>query len=231
MTSSNIDLSKFPVLQGQQNYADWAAEVQSTAMLRGFWPAFIGQNTASTGADAAEVDRVNQREWKARGLILKTSSTVLCNELLQLQQMVVTGSTTTPRDYNTEELWVHLHTKFQMQSGISTALDVQRLITFQFIDDGTLEAQLNRHQEIRARCALNKFTFKDGMYATYILLALLESYQAVKDSFFATSDLTTIKPADVRARIIKTKIRRKAESVSSANALMLKQQGPGHKPK
>ena len=73
MTSSNIDLSKFPVLQGQQNYADWAAEVQSTAMLGGFWPAFIGQNTASTGADAAEVDRVNQREWKARGLILKTS--------------------------------------------------------------------------------------------------------------------------------------------------------------
>ena len=56
MTSSNIDLSKFPVLQGQQNYADWAAEVQSTAMLGGFWPAFIGQNTTSTGADMAEVD-------------------------------------------------------------------------------------------------------------------------------------------------------------------------------
>ena len=118
-----------------------------------------------------------------------------------------------------------------MQSGISTALDVQRLITFQFIDDGTLEAQLNRHQEIRARCALNKFTFEDGVYATYVLLALPESYQAVKDSFFATNDLTTIKPTDIRVRIIETEICQKAESVSSANALTSKRQGPGHKPK
>ena len=164
-------------------------------------------DTASTGTDAAKVDQVNQREWKARGLILKTSSTVLRNELLQLQQTIVSGSTTTSQDYNAEELWTHLRTKFQMQSGISTALDIQRLITFQFIDDGMLEAQLNRHQEIRARCALNKFTFEDRVYATYVLLALPESYQAVKDLFFATSNLTTIKPADVRARIIETKIR------------------------
>ena len=118
-----------------------------------------------------------------------------------------------------------------MQSGISTALDVQRLITFQFIDNRMLEAQLNRHQEIRARCTLNKFTFEDGVYATYVLLALPESYQAVKDSFFATNDLTTIKPADVRARIIETEIRRKAESVSSANTITSKRQGPRHKPK
>ena len=150
---------------------------------------------------------------------------------MQLQQTVVTGSTTTPQDYNAEELWAHLRTKFQMQSGISTALDVQRLITFQFIDNRMLEAQLNRHQEIRARCTLNKFTFEDGVYATYVLLALPESYQAVKDSFFATNDLTTIKPADVRARIIETEIRRKAESVSSANTITSKRQGPRHKPK
>ena len=231
MTSSNIDLSKFPVLQGQQNYADWSAEIQSTAMLGGFWPAFIGENTAAAGADSNEIDRVKQREWKARGLILKTSSTVLRNELMQLQTTTGTGTATVKTDYTGQELWDHLRTKFQMQSGISTALDVQQMITFQFIDDGTLEAQLNRHQEIRARCALNKFNLEDGMYATYVLLALPESYQAVKDSFFATNNLTTIKLADVRARIIETEIRRKAESSSSANALTSKKQGGSHKPK
>ena len=84
---------------------------------------------------------------------------------------------------------------------------------------------------VRARCALNKFTFEDGMYATYVLLALPKSYQAVKDSFFATNNLTTIKSADVQACIIETEIRRKAESSASANTLLSKQQGSGHKPK
>ena len=181
MTSSNIDLSKFPVLQGQQNYADWAVEVESTAMLGGFWPAFIGTNTTTTNTDATELDKIAQREWKARGLIIKTSSSVLHIELKALQ----TGSP--PKDYSAQQLWEHLRTKYQMQSGISTALDMQQLILFAFINNGTLEVQLNQYQELRARCALNKFTFKDGMYATYVLLALPESYQAVKDSFFATN--------------------------------------------
>ena len=35
------------------------------------------------------------------------------------------------------------------------------------------------------------------MYTTYVLLALPESYQAIKDSFFAINNLTLIKPADV----------------------------------
>ena len=142
MTSSNIDLSKFPVLQGQQNYADWAIEVESTTMLGSFWPAFIGTNTATINADAAELDKIAQREWKARGLIIKTSSSVLHIELKALQ----TGSP--PKDYSAQQLWEHLRTKYQMQSGISTALDVQQLISFMFVDDGMLEVQLNQHQEL-----------------------------------------------------------------------------------
>ena len=186
MTSSNIDLSKFPVLQGQQNYTDWAVEVESTAMLGGFWPVFIEVNTTTTNADAAELDKITQREWKACGLSIKTSSSVLRIKLKALQ----TGSPA--KDYSAQQLWEHLHTKYQIQLGISTALDMQQLISFAFIDNGTLEAQLNQHQELRARCTLNKFTFEDGMYTTYVLLALPESYQAVKDSFFATNVIVTV---------------------------------------
>ena len=62
MTSSNINLSKLPVLQGQQNYANWAVEVESTAMLGSFWPVFIRMNTATTNTDSAKLNKITQRE-------------------------------------------------------------------------------------------------------------------------------------------------------------------------
>ena len=69
MTSSNIDLSKFPVLQGQQNYADWAIEVESTAMLGSFRPAFIRTNTATINTDTCyvQIPKESRRSWGGEG--------------------------------------------------------------------------------------------------------------------------------------------------------------------
>ena len=223
MSFSNIDLPKFLVLQGQQNYQDWSLEIESTAMLGGFWPAFVGSNSTAS-QEASEQDKVSQRELKARGLIMKTCSSTLRIELKSL-------NTTTTGGPTAQELWDHLKGKFEKQSGISATLDVAQLVQFLFVDDGSIESQLNHHLELRARCALNKFTFDDWMYATFVLIALPESYQATKDSFFAANDLTTLKPADIRACIIETEIRRKAESSASANALTSKKHAGGHKPK
>jgi len=75
MSSDKINLSRIATLTNQTNYADWALEIEATARLGNFWKAYSGGNKpSSTTPDAAEVDRVETREEKAIGLILKTVS-------------------------------------------------------------------------------------------------------------------------------------------------------------
>ena len=69
MLFSNIDLSKFLVLQGQQNYQDWSLEIESTTMLDGFWPAFVGSNSTAS-QEASKQDKVSQHELKAQPSLL-----------------------------------------------------------------------------------------------------------------------------------------------------------------
>ena len=58
--------------------------------------------------------------------------------------MGLQDTTVTPaKDYTAQQLWEYLHTKFQMQSGISTTLNVQQLISFMFVNDRMLKVQLN----------------------------------------------------------------------------------------
>ena len=218
--SQGLDLPRFPSLQGQQNYRDWALEVEASAQLGGYWTALIGQNqVSSTAADQTEIDRIGQREWKARGLILKTVSTTLRVELKEYRIIDNTVTPITSEDPNAKQLYDYLKSKFEKQSGVSTILDLATLTQTKFLDDGTLETQLNSLQELRSRCALNKIAFEDWQFAAFILIGLPESYNHIKDSFLTTGDATNLKPADVHARIIETEIRRKAESSSSANVI------------
>ena len=55
--SQGLDLPRFPSLQGQQNYRDWALKVKASAQLGSYWTALIGQNeVSSTVADQTKVN-------------------------------------------------------------------------------------------------------------------------------------------------------------------------------
>ena len=136
--SSNIDLSRIGILSNQSNYANWALEVEATACLGGFWKAYLGTNaTTSTTPDAAETDRVDQREEKAMGLVLKTISHNLRAELK------ADTSNTSAQDY-----WDVLQKRFEKQDGVSSLLDFSALIEMKLVDDGTLKAQLSALEAI-----------------------------------------------------------------------------------
>ena len=69
-----------------------------------------------------------------------------CSSTLHIKLKSLT--TTTTGKPTAQELWDHLKGKFEKQSGISTTLDVAQLVQFQFINDGSIESQLNHYLEL-----------------------------------------------------------------------------------
>ena len=178
--SSNLDLSRIGNLTNQSNYTDWALEVEATAHLGGFWKAYQGLNkTTSTTPDATETDRVETREEKAVGLLLKTVSP---NLRVELKALTAPQSGPVSQQY-----WDHLKGKYEKQDGASSLLDFAALVETKLVDDGTLEAQLNALEATRSRCALNKIKLEDWQYAALLLLHLPENYKHISDSFLTNN--------------------------------------------
>jgi len=226
MSSDRIDLSRIATLTNQTNYADWALEIEATARLDNFWKAYSGGNVAKIAPpDAAELDRVETREEKATGLILKTVSS---NLRVELKAVKAPTGTTKP---TSQLYWDHLKDKYEKQDGASSLLDFAALVKTALVDDGTLEAQLNVMEATRSRCALNKITLEDWQYAALLLLNLPESYKHISDSFLTNNEIDKLSPATVIAKIIETEIRRKADSSPTANAMHGSGSGPKRKSK
>src|ERR1700679_1939235 len=101
MSSNSLGLDKIPILSSQAQYLDWSSDVLSTAMLGGFSDALTGDNVSKTKDDE---DQIRQRELKAKGLILRTVSTVLRRDLLKLTTTV--EGKVLPATAN--EIWDHL---------------------------------------------------------------------------------------------------------------------------
>lgn len=225
MSSFELNIDEIPILRGQANYREWSLEIKATAKLGGFWKAILGTNT-TTSTDASEIDKIEQREEKAIGLITKTVSGFLKVELHELR-VADTSVTGRLRDPTAKELWDHLKGKFEKEDGISAILDLRQLTRTKFTDDGTLEAQLNTFQEVRSRCTRNGIKFEDWQYATLMLLALPENYSHIADSFLAAGAAKDLKSSEVHAKILKTKILHKADVDSNTNSLSAKPSGSG----
>ena len=113
--SHEISTSKIPQLNSQAQYQIWSSEVTATAMLGGFYNALVGKNK-TTSTDADMLDKIEQRELKAIGLILKTVSEIIREELRNLgHKVTVTADETTTTEIEPESahgMWEHLKAKF-----------------------------------------------------------------------------------------------------------------------
>ena len=233
MSSNDLtqSIGKVPVLTGHSNYREWALDVKATARIGGLYKSLLGTDKAiTTEPKDVGIAALETREEKAIGLITKTISAVLKVELdeYQVLQTTTSGTTTTTAlgDPTANNLWAYLKNKFEKVDGVSAIIDFGSLTRARLVDDGTLEAQLNILQDLRSRCALNDFKYEDWQFAALLLLALPESYSHIKDSFLTTSTPKTLKPDDIRARILETENRRKAEADPAANILSLKPNAP-----
>ena len=217
-------LDKVPSLTGQFNYYKWAPEVRDIAVRAELWGAFTGANTAPPGADVAQLEWIDDCEMQAQGLILMTSSFHIRLELKNLK-IVATAATATStavtRDPTAKEMWDYLESKFKKRDGLSAAFDFRRLVRATLVDDGTLEAQLDKMTELRAAAAAGDATLEDWQFAAVILTALPQSYQHISESLLATGAATTLDPAVVRSRILE------AEALRNSNR---NKKGKGKRP-
>ena len=213
-------ISLIPKLEGESNYQAWAIKLEATAQCGGFWGPFIGDNSPSSTADAAETDRLKMREMKACGLILNTVSSTL---QLELKNLKVGGVVA-----NAQQRWQHLKDKFEKATGLLPGLQFNQLVKSYFVDDGTLEQQFNKHIEIRAQCALNGWPLEDWQYAQLLLSSLPTEYRNIGDSLMvATTDYKTLKSADVIKKVVDQANYNKAPAPSSSVASLLTNKAGG----
>jgi hypothetical protein len=212
---------KISPLQGQTDYRKWSLDVKATAQLGGFWKAVLGMNS-TTSTEASEIDKIEQREQKAVGLITRTVAENLKVELDEYRVPDSSSGTIVLKEPTAQQLWEYLKTKFEKKDGVSALLDLKLLTETKLVDDGQLEAQLNNLQVIRSRCAMNDIRLEDWQYAAFILIKLPETYQHIADALLAKGSTKDLKPEDVRAKILETEIRRKADADPAAHSLSAK---------
>lgn len=204
--SNDFSIAEIPLLSSQAQYIDWALEIEATAMIGGFHAPLVGENTTNS-TDATELDKISQREQKAKGLILKTISQELRKELVALR--VSTSSSSTPVPANAENMWNYLKSRFKKKTGTMLLMDFKRFLRSDLVDDGTLEAQLNKLTDIRFICALNDFEVQDWQFASIILLALPERYRNIADSLLPANDIKRLSIDHVKAKILDQEARHK----------------------
>ena len=227
--SSSLDVTKVPILSGQLNYRAWSSEIEAVAMLGGFWGAFSKANDdACASSDAAIKDKGNKREMKAKGLILKTVSHHLRDELKSHNYMDSSASPATKiADPLAQHYWTYLAETYKTKDGVSALLDYQLLLQARFVDDGTLEAQLNKYTELRTNAANSSYSLLDWQFASMMLIALPQSFAHIKDTFLTTADVKTLDPTAVRSRVLETQNRRTNDPTANAISLSTKKPSGG----
>lgn len=181
-------------------------EIEGNACFGGFWKAFLCTNkTVSTTPNAAETDHIEQCEEKAIGLIFKT---ITLNLRIKMHEAVTkpAARTTTPTVPTAKLYWDYLKAKLEKADGISSLLDLTALVETKFVDDSTLETQLNLLDTIRSHCVLNGITFEDWQYAALLLVKLPDTYKFISNSFLTTGQVNKLITSTITTKIIETEI-------------------------
>ena len=193
-SSSNVNLSRIPLLTGSTDYTRWALAVNAAALLADVHDVLMGEEAEPTVLKAEddgyteslkELKAWKKANKKAIGLML-----VSCSEDLQL---ALTEFLSTPlvnpldendkRSPNAHDLWKHLASKYKKKDGISAAIEWGNLISQQMVEGTPIEEQITERQTRRTRLALNKFLFPDWQFAILILLRLPPSFDTLRSSF------------------------------------------------
>jgi len=203
------------ILNGKSNYQRWAWSVEGTARLGLFWLAYEGKNEP-LDTSATQKESCIQREMKALGLLMKSVDPVIALEIQSMPDITETTSTRRPM---AKEIWDHLKTHYQKSDAVSSLYDYRQLHQTALIDDGTLEAQINKLIQLRSRCALNGFKLDNFQFAATLLIALPESYSHIADSLLTNGKIEDLTVEGVRAKILETKVRRKNDANPAANTI------------
>lgn len=214
-----------PVLTGRANYRQWALEIKAAAQLLNVYQAFQGMDEPTDHTVKSDVADFKRREERAIGLIACTCS---LNLKIEFSELLIADSNVTggKREATAAEMWSYLRTKFEKIDSFSAILDFGRLNRTKFVDDGTLEQQLNESQELCSCCRLNGFKQYDWQYSAILLFALPDSFKSIREHILATlDDLEKLDPDHIRARVLEHQACREEEQDKSAADIVTTQPG------
>jgi hypothetical protein len=220
---NNSSLKSVPVLQGKENYREWALAIKGIAYRGDFWSHYTNPNILIKEEDTPEGTTIPggkvkvpeddkdvlKLEMKAMGAILMTVSMVIKLDLDTLKvkdKEQSTYLTEVTREPCANDIWLCLKEKYETRDGVSALLDFKKFIHTSLTDDGIMEEQLNCCHELCSCCATNKFVIPEWQYAAQILLAIPNSYSHVQETFLTTGSIKNLKPDEVHARILETEI-------------------------
>ena len=238
MSSSDGLIAKIPILNSHTEYAAWHDELIATAMALELFSTLSGSEEAlPTDAKFKIKEARNQHAEKARGLIIKTVSQVICTDLLLNDSgNIVKLEGEAPATFvpaSTKTMMAYIADKSGSQTGIAPVLEYQKFIMTLFTDDGTLCAQLDAHLELRNICEANKFKMPDWQYVVQILCALPPSYHTLFDTVLARKGVEDLMPDDVQTKVLDQEAVAH-NRVANANVInrgsnLNAQAGPSHK--
>ena len=123
--SNNLSSPKIIILTSQAQYANWALDVEAITLHGAYHDASTGKNR-TTSMDEEVIEKVGSKEMKMKGLILRTVSQELKQELMDstvTEMSTTTPPVTTTRKLTAKEMWELLKSKFEKKVGATPLLD------------------------------------------------------------------------------------------------------------
>jgi len=236
--SSENSFPKLPILLGSANWREWHRAIAATAALGGFAaPIFNPTKNVADEKSGLTADAATQREMKASGLILRTISPHIADELFDAvlspspPKEGETGGDDDPTPVTAAaDQFNYLKAKYEKSDAVSVIFEWQKLITTRLVDDGTLEAQLDKLWEIRTCCALHGIKIDDYLFAGTILTQLPELFNTVRDTLLSLKDITELKSSEVRTKILEKQVRSTQDPANNALGVTQKKGKQGKKP-
>jgi gag-polypeptide of LTR copia-type len=185
--SSNVasSLSFITKFDGS-NYATWATIMKAIFGLHNLDCIVDGSETAPT--DAKEASEFAQRSNQAYSLIILS----LKDSLYYL----IDGHTTA------KDLWDHIKKQYGKPDTLAAFLLYRQIHRFTITEGSPIRDQINTLYQHRQNAANAGIKFTNQHFSFCILQALPDSYAPLLSAILATSDMDTIKPDVITARIL-----------------------------
>lgn len=155
---------------------------------------------AATTITAVEIELQaawNKKNDKALGTIQMLIEENLCHHIAKCKTAL--------------EAWTLLAIAYEKPGAVGTFVAFQNLFNTQLVDTKLLGPQLDHLHEAATQVAAAGIKVKNQLLALLMINALLKSYQALSGTILATApNVATLKPSDVRPRIVEEESRRVA---------------------
>ena len=212
-SSSSTDRTKvttsLPVFNGT-NYREWADAIKSFMHYSGTWFLIEGYgSTAATKqpgmsrpdatdpANAAAVASWDEKNDKALGTILLYVAANLKHHVADV--------------YTALEAWTALKNEYEKPGAMGAFVNFQKLFGSQLSDHSALGPQIDAMIAFSSEVTNAGIKIEENLLAHFIINCLPKSYAAVGSTILsASSDISKLKPGEVRGKIVEEESRRVA---------------------